>query len=74
MINPVNSTNAIYTAAEALKNASNGVDDAAKKVADGNIDAQKMVQLKKAELTMKVQEANFKSAADKEQNIIDLFA
>jgi len=74
MINPINTTNALYTAGEALKNASNGLDDAAKKIADGNIEAEKIVQLKRAEQTFKVQAATFKAAAEQSENIIDLLA
>lgn len=74
MINPVHSTNAMYTAREALKSANNNLDDAARKVAEGNIEAEHIVQLKRAEQNFKVQAATFKAAAEQQKNIIDLLA
>ena len=74
MINPINTTNAIYTAREAMKAANSQFEDASKKVAEGNIQVDKIVNLKKAEMYSKVQHANMKAAMDQNQNTLDLLA
>lgn len=74
MVNPVSTTNAIYTAREAMKAATNQLEDAANKVASGDIQAEKIAQTKKAELYTKVQEANMKSAMHQQENALDIFA
>ena len=72
MINPVNSTNAVYTAQDALKTASNRVDSAAKEIEQGNIQADKIAALEVAKENAKVQAVNLQNALKHQQNIIDI--
>jgi len=74
MINPVHSTNAVYTAREAYKSAVNHVDETARQIAEKNAQADNMAALEIAKQNAKVQTANLKAALQHGENILDILA
>jgi hypothetical protein len=72
MINPIHSTNAIYTTHKALREASNRVDNSAKELAQGNAEADKLLALEMAKQNAKVQAVNLRQTMEHSQNIIDI--
>ena len=72
MINPEHTTNAMYTAHEALREASNRVDDSARELAQGNADADKLLALETAKQNAKVQTVNLQQSMEHSQNMIDI--
>ena len=72
MINPVHTTNAMYMAHEALREASNKVDNSARELAQGNAEADKLMALETAKQNAKVQAVNLEQSMKHSQNMIDI--
>ena len=72
MIEKVGGNNALYTALGGLNKAMQVLDQKTTAVAEGNIDAEKLVSLQIAQQMAKIQAVNVKTAVETTEQILDI--